>query len=47
MKIGIVGVGGFGGSELLRLVAGHPVFELAYAGGKSSAGERPLDRCPC
>jgi N-acetyl-gamma-glutamyl-phosphate reductase len=46
MKIGIVGVGGFGGSELLRLVAGHPVFRLAYAGGKSSVGERLGQRFP-
>jgi N-acetyl-gamma-glutamyl-phosphate reductase len=40
MKIGIVGVSGFGGSELLRLCAGHPTFEIAYAGGESSAGKR-------
>jgi N-acetyl-gamma-glutamyl-phosphate reductase len=46
MKVGIVGVGGFGGSELLRLIASHPVFRLAYAGGKSSAGERVDARFP-
>jgi N-acetyl-gamma-glutamyl-phosphate reductase len=46
MKIGIVGIGGFGGGELLRLVAGHPVFRLAYAGGKTSAGERLARRFP-
>src|SRR4051812_29209771 len=39
MKIGIVGVSGFGGSELLRLCAGHPAFEIAYVGGDSSAGK--------
>lgn len=39
MKIGIVGVSGFGGSELLRLCATHPAFEIAYAGGESSAGK--------
>ena len=40
MKIGIIGVSGFGGSELLRLVLGHPAFELAYAAGESTAGKR-------
>lgn len=40
MKIGIAGVSGFGGSELLRLCAGHPTFEIAYAGGDSTAGQR-------
>src|SRR5437764_7722885 len=39
MKIGIVGVSGLGGSELLRLCAAHPVFELAYVAGESSAGK--------
>ena len=40
MKIGIAGVSGFGGSELLRLCASHPTFEIAYAGGDSTAGQR-------
>jgi N-acetyl-gamma-glutamyl-phosphate reductase len=39
MKVGIVGVSGFGGGELLRLCAGHPSFEIAYVGGESSAGK--------
>jgi N-acetyl-gamma-glutamyl-phosphate reductase len=39
MKIGIVGVSGFGGSELLRLCASHPAFEIAYVGGDASAGK--------
>ena len=46
MKIGIVGVSGYGGSELLRLVAGHPAFELAYVGGESSAGQALAQRFP-
>jgi len=46
MRIGIVGVSGYGGSELLRLVAGHPGFELAYVGGESSAGQRLAQRFP-
>ena len=39
MKIGIVGVSGYGGSELLRLCAGHPTFEIAYVAGESTAGK--------
>jgi N-acetyl-gamma-glutamyl-phosphate reductase len=46
MKIGIVGINGFGGGELLRLVAGHPHFRLAYAGGSSSAGQPVSRRFP-
>ena len=40
LKIGIVGISGYGGRELLRLVIGHPRFRLAYAAGESSAGQR-------
>ena len=46
MKIGIVGVSGYGGSELLRLCAGHPAFELAYVGGESTAGQSLAQRFP-
>jgi N-acetyl-gamma-glutamyl-phosphate reductase len=46
MKIGIVGVSGYGGSELLRLCAGHPAFEIAYVGGESTAGQALAQRFP-
>jgi N-acetyl-gamma-glutamyl-phosphate reductase len=46
MKIGIVGVSGYGGSELLRLSAGHPSFEIAYVGGESTAGQALAQRFP-
>ena len=46
MKIGIVGVSGYGGSELLRLAAGHPSFEIAYVGGESTAGQALAQRFP-
>ncbi len=46
MKIGIVGVSGYGGSELLRLCAGHPSFEIAYVGGDSTAGQGLAQRFP-
>jgi N-acetyl-gamma-glutamyl-phosphate reductase len=45
-RIGIVGVSGYGGGELLRLVASHPSFELAYVAGESSAGQRLGQRFP-
>ncbi|MEX2659470.1 MAG: N-acetyl-gamma-glutamyl-phosphate reductase [Acidimicrobiales bacterium] len=40
-KIGIVGASGYAGAELLRLCAGHPELELAWATGDSQAG-RPV-----
>lgn len=46
MRIGIVGVSGYGGSELLRLCVGHPAFELVYVGGESSAGQTLAQRFP-
>src|SRR5437762_3071062 len=46
MRIGIVGVSGYGGSELLRLCASHPTFEIAYVGGDSSAGQSLAQRFP-
>lgn len=41
-----VGISGFGGGEALRLIAGHPSFELVYAAGEGSAGCRLIDRYP-
>ncbi|UHC19691.1 N-acetyl-gamma-glutamyl-phosphate reductase [Methylobacterium currus] len=46
MRVGIVGISGFGGGEALRLIAGHPSFELVYAAGEGSAGSRLADRFP-
>ena len=46
MKIGIVGVSGYGGSELLRLCAGHTSFEIAYVGGESTVGQSLAQRFP-
>ena len=46
MRIGILGVSGYGGGELLRLCAGHPSFELAYVGGEASAGQTLAQRFP-
>lgn len=46
MRVGIVGISGFGGGEALRLIANHPSFELVYAAGESSAGRRLVDLFP-
>ena len=46
MRIGIAGVSGYGGSELLRLCVAHPGFEVVYVGGDSSAGQSLAARYP-
>lgn len=45
-RIGIVGVSGYGGSELLRLCLGHPGLELAFVAGESSAGRTLAQQFP-
>jgi N-acetyl-gamma-glutamyl-phosphate reductase len=44
--VGIVGVSGYGGGEVLRLCATHPHFKLIYVAGESSAGQKLIDRFP-
>jgi N-acetyl-gamma-glutamyl-phosphate reductase len=39
MKVGIVGASGYTGSELLRLLAGHPEFEVAVVTAHAHAGQ--------
>ena len=39
MKAGILGASGYTGSELLRLLAGHPEFEVAVATAHAHAGQ--------
>ncbi|NHN84289.1 N-acetyl-gamma-glutamyl-phosphate reductase [Acetobacter musti] len=46
IRVGIVGISGFGGGEALRLIASHPSFDLVYAAGEGSAGSRLVDRFP-
>jgi N-acetyl-gamma-glutamyl-phosphate reductase len=46
IRVGIVGISGFGGGEAMRLVAGHPDFDLVHAAGEGSAGSRLVDRFP-
>jgi N-acetyl-gamma-glutamyl-phosphate reductase len=46
IRVGIVGVSGYGGGETLRLCAAHPNFEITYVAGESSAGAKLSDRFP-
>ena len=46
VRVGIVGVSGYGGSELLRLCVGHPAFEVVYASGETTAGQRLARQFP-
>jgi N-acetyl-gamma-glutamyl-phosphate reductase len=46
VSVGVVGASGFTGAELLRIVASHPHFELAYATADSFAGTRAADLYP-
>lgn len=46
LRVGIVGISGFGGGEALRLIAGHPAFRLVHAAGEGSAGSRLGERFP-
>jgi N-acetyl-gamma-glutamyl-phosphate reductase len=45
-RIGIIGASGYAGAELLRLAAGHPGLEVAWATGASQAGTRVADLYP-
>src|SRR5260370_17892236 len=45
-RIGVVGVSGYGGGEILRLCAQHPAVQVVYAAGESSAGQRLGSRFP-
>jgi N-acetyl-gamma-glutamyl-phosphate reductase len=45
-RIGVVGVSGYGGGEILRFCASHPGVSVVYAAGESSAGQRLGTRFP-
>ncbi|HEV7666594.1 MAG TPA: N-acetyl-gamma-glutamyl-phosphate reductase [Chloroflexota bacterium] len=45
-RVGVVGVSGYGGGEILRLCANHPAVEVVYAAGETSAGQRLGSRYP-
>jgi N-acetyl-gamma-glutamyl-phosphate reductase len=39
VPVGIIGASGYGGVQLVRLLADHPAAEVVYLGGDSSAGK--------
>ncbi|GHE41876.1 N-acetyl-gamma-glutamyl-phosphate reductase [Vulcaniibacterium thermophilum] len=43
IRIGIVGARGYVGAELIRLIAGHPRFELAFVSSRERVGQRVAD----
>jgi len=45
-RVGVVGASGYTGTELLRLIAGHPDLELVVATGDSKAGTPIADLYP-
>lgn len=45
-RIGIVGARGYVGAELIRLIAAHPGFELAFVSSRELAGQRLADHHP-
>ena len=45
-RVGVVGVSGYGGGEILRLCALHPAVQVVYTAGESSAGQRLGSRYP-
>jgi len=46
IRLGIVGARGHVGAELIRLVAGHPRFELAFVSSRELAGQPVADHNP-
>ena len=45
-RVGVVGVSGYGGGEILRICASHPDVEVVYAAGDTSSGQRLGSRFP-
>jgi N-acetyl-gamma-glutamyl-phosphate reductase len=46
IRVGVVGISGYGGGEVLRLCATHPAFRIVYAAGETSAGQKLSERFP-
>lgn len=46
IAVGIVGARGHTGAELVRLLAAHPRFELAFVSSRALAGQRVADHVP-
>ena len=46
MRAAVINVTGYGGSELARIIAGHPEMEMVAATGRSAAGSRLAEIFP-
>ncbi len=46
MKVGLLGVSGYTGMELVRFIATHPIFELSIATSRQEAGKKLSDIYP-
>jgi len=46
IRVAVVGASGYGGGEMLRLLHGHPVFEVTAAASRSRAGRPVSDAHP-
>ena len=46
LRVGIIGVAGYGGGELARLLANHPCASLSYVSSESSSGRSLADVLP-
>lgn len=46
IRLGLVGARGYVGSELIRLISGHPRFELRFVSSRERAGQRLADHEP-
>jgi N-acetyl-gamma-glutamyl-phosphate reductase len=46
IPVGIIGASGYGGVQLIRLLQDHPLVEIAYLGGNTSAGKKFADLYP-
>jgi N-acetyl-gamma-glutamyl-phosphate reductase len=46
MRVGVAGASGYAGTELLRLLAAHPVLEVAVATAERHEGEALAERVP-
>lgn len=46
IRVGVVGASGYGGVQLVRLLSEHPLTQISYLGGESSAGRHYTDIYP-
>ena len=45
-RVAVIGASGYGGLQTLRLLLGHPQFEIAFLGGERSSGKRWSELVP-